>query len=254
LHRKVVGISHGSAASEFVEMHVAIIMNGNARWAVKRGLPPTAAYLEGAAALRTTVALSLRAGVKTLTLYAIGCTGTDSPTRELDADLRVLRGYLCAESRRCAAQAVRISVIGNCKRPLLWLAEDDEFAAATHSRLHLRIVIDYSAHDRIVQSSWCDAHPQAPENFARRLRELDQTALPAGAVDLLIRTGGPQDPWASGKCRSDYMLWEVAYARLHYADCLWPDFSAHHFQRALGCGAAGDLPGRSMGQPVAKTS
>jgi undecaprenyl diphosphate synthase len=86
-----------------------------------------------------------------------------------------------------------------------------------------------------VQSSWSDAHPRAPENFEQRLREIDDTALPAGAVDLLIRTGGPEDPWAGGRCRSDFMLWEVAYARLHSADCLWPDFTAHHFQRALGC-------------------
>jgi undecaprenyl diphosphate synthase len=99
----------------------------------------------------------------------------------------------------------------------------------------LRIVIDYSAHDRVVQSSWCNADPQAPEAFAQRLREIDQTALPAGAVDLLIRTGG-------GKCRSDFMLWEVAYARLHSADCLWPDFTAHHFQRALGYSSPDEWP------------
>lgn len=204
-------------------MHVAILMNGNGRWASKRGLPPTAAHRAGAAALRTTVELALRAGIKTLTLYGIGSAGSES----------VLEGYLRSDSQRCADQAVRISVIGDRLRVCAALLP--QCAAAKRSRLHLRIVIDYSAHDRVVQSSWCNADPQAPENFVERLREIDQTALPAGAVDLLIRTGG-------GKCRSDFMLWEVAYARLHLADCLWPDFSAHHFQRALGYSSADEWP------------
>jgi undecaprenyl diphosphate synthase len=207
-------------------MHVAIIMNGNGRWALTRGLPPTGGQAEGAAALRTTVELALRAGVKTLTVYA----NSDSPLHELDAGLRVLGGYLRDDARRCAEQAVRISVIGNCERLGTALSrgpQADDYAAATPLRLHLRIVIDYSAHDTVVQASRYGSDPRAPENFVQRLQEIDATALPAGAVDLLIRTG-------AGQCRSDFMLWEVAYARLHCANCLWPDFDAHHFQRALG--------------------
>ena len=214
-------------------MHVAIIMNGNGRWASKRGLPQAAAHREGAAALRSTVELALRAGIKTLTVYGICSAGSERPLGELDADRRVLEGYVRSDSQRCAEQAVRISVIGH-RRPLE-AARCSESVAAKRSRLHLRIVIDYSAHDQVVQSSWCNADPRAPENFIQRLHEIDATALPAGAVDLLIRTGG-------GKCRSDFMLWEVAYARLHYADCLWPEFSAHHFQRALGCNGVDELP------------
>jgi undecaprenyl diphosphate synthase len=219
-------------------MHIAIIMNGNARWASKRGLPQSAAHREGAAALRSTVELALRAGVKTLTVYGICSSGSESPMQELDADLRVLGGFLRSDSRHCAEQAVRISVIGHCKRlgaAMLHVPEEDESVAANRSRLHLRIVIDYSAHDSVVKSSWCSPHPHAPEEFLQRMRQIDDTALPAGAVDLLIRTGG-------GKCRSDFMLWEVAYARLHCADCLWPDFTVHHFQRALGFRGHDELP------------
>ena len=206
-------------------------MNGNGRWALERGLPATAGCMEGAAALRTTVELALRAGVKTLTVYAICRVDSDRSVNELDADLRVLGDYLRTEARHCAGQPVRISVIGHCKRlgaALLRVHHrGDPSSAGMHSRLHLRIVIDYSEHDRVVKSTWSNvSEPQAAESFERRMREVDRTALPAGAVDLLIRTGG-------GKCRSDFMLWEVAYARLHYADCLWPDFNAHHFQRAL---------------------
>src|SRR5262249_38971743 len=158
----------------------------------------------GAAALRGTVELALRAGIKTLTVYGI-CRA--------DAELRVLEGYLGSDSGRCLQQGIRISVIGRHER--LEAVVMPEAAVAKRSRLHLRIVIDYSAHDRVVQSSWCSSHPRAPEEFMQRLREIDPTALTAGAVDLLIRTGGPEDPWTGGKHRSDFMLWEVAYARLH---------------------------------------
>jgi undecaprenyl diphosphate synthase len=94
------------------------------------------------------------------------------------------------------------------------------------SRMQLRIVVDYSAHDSVVKATWRSTHPCAPETFDRQLREIDRTALPAGAVDLLVRTGG-------GRFQSAFMLWEVAYARLHYVDCLWPDFTPRCFQRAL---------------------
>ena len=226
-------------------MHVAIIMNGNGRWALERGLPVTGGHREGAAAVRSTVELALRAGIKTLTVYAIGSANSDKPVEELDANLRALGAYLRGDCARCAQQGVQISIIGDCKRlgaALLRAPESDGSAAAIHSRLHLRIVIDYSAHDSVVRSSWCDAGTQAPENFEQRLRELDPTALPAGAVDLLIRTGGPKDAGASGLCGSQFVLWEVAYARLHYAEVLWPDFSAHHFQRALGYHGADEQP------------
>jgi len=150
---------------------------------------------------------------------------------EFDADLRVLGDYLRAESRRCVEQSVGITVIGHGKRlGAERLRSALQGTPRSHrvagSRMHLRIVIDYSAHDSVVQSAWCSAHPQASETFTRRLREVDDTALTVGAVDLLIRTGG-------GMCESDFMLWEVAYARLHCADCLWPDFTPGDFQRAL---------------------
>ncbi len=202
-------------------MHVAIIMNGNGCWAARRGLPPTAGHREGAAALRTTVELALRAGVKTLTVYALRRENCATSAQELEANLRVLARYLRREAMRAEKQPVRISIIGRCDR----LRVNSE-PHPTHSRLHLRLVTDYSAHDSLVRSSWCSAHPEAPDRFAQRVHEIDDTALPAGAVDLLIRTGG-------GKCQSDFMLWEVAYARLHYAECLWPDFSADDFERAL---------------------
>jgi undecaprenyl diphosphate synthase len=218
-------------------MHVAIIMNGNSRWAARRGLPAVASHVEGAAALRNAVKSAQQAGIKTLTVYALRSPKCASFAQELDADVRVLEGYLRSESGGPGGeQSVRISVIGDCEHPdsrLPWRGGRHATSEATDSRMHLRIVIDYSAHDSVVQSSWRSAHPLAAEHFAQRLREIDHTALSAGAVDLLIRTG-------DGPCHSDFMLWEVAYARLHRADCLWPDFTAHDFTRALTDYSAGN--------------
>jgi undecaprenyl diphosphate synthase len=162
-------------------------------------------------------------------VYALRSPNCQSFAQEVDADRRVLHGYLSSEADGGGNPAVRISVIGK-RAPLnIELPQppcESERTVGKDSRMHLRIVIDYSAHDSVVQSSWRSAHPDAAERFARRLREIDATALSAGAVDLLIRTG-------NGRCHSDFMLWEVAYARLHSTDRLWPDFTAHDFERAL---------------------
>ena len=209
-------------------MHVAIIMNGNSRWATQRGLSAATAEDEGVAALRNTVALAANAGVRTLTLYALCATDCARPRQEINADLNVLGSYL-RHIRNSTERAIRVSLIGHHVRlSEIWPAELERNidANASDSRMHLRIVVDYSAHDSVVKAAWNAVEPDAARSFDQRLREIDDTALLAGAVDLLVRTGG-------GRCHSEFMLWEVAYARLHYVDCLWPDFTERRFQRAL---------------------
>jgi undecaprenyl diphosphate synthase len=210
-------------------MHVAIIMDGNAQWATQRGLPATAGCAAGAAALRSTVALAAAARVSALTLYSI-CSASDARLRhEVDANLGVLDYFLGGYLRGGLEQSVRISLIGHSER-LNWLlpalGEYQQHSSVTGSRMHLRIVVDYSAHDSAMKAAWRSDDVHAPEQFFRQLREIDPTALPVGAVDLLVRTGG-------GASQSDFMLWEVAYAKLHVVDRLWPDFTAHDFQQAL---------------------
>jgi len=217
-------------------MHVAIIMNGNSRWATQRGLPPTAPRSEAVAALRNTVGLAAAAGVRTLTLYALSTPGCTRPRQEIDADLGVLGTYLRSDLQGCHDRSIRVDVIGNNEQLRAALPRGlacPGLSQAAASRMNFRIVVDYSAHDSVVKAAWRSPHPRAPESFDQQLREIDQTALPAGAVDLLVRTGG-------GRCQSEFMLWEVAYAQLHYVDCLWPDFTARCFQRALACYAGDD--------------
>jgi undecaprenyl diphosphate synthase len=209
-------------------------MNGNGRWAACRGLAPAACHAEGAAALRTTVDAAAAARVKTLTLYTVCAADRARPREEADADSSVLNSYLSATHPCCAREQVQISLIGQHDRltkdlPQVTQAQESApTGAAANARLHLRIVVDYSAHDSLLQATWhADRDTRlSPQTFDKRLRELDRTALAAGAVDLLIRTG-------DGKNRSDFILWEAAYARLYAADCLWPDFTAREFNRAL---------------------
>jgi undecaprenyl diphosphate synthase len=212
-------------------VHLAIIMDGNGRWATKRGLPRTAGHIEGAKAVRTTVAAALHAGVKTLTLYAFSAANWARPSTEVDALMDLFTSYLIAETHRCIEQSIRVNVIGRRDRlgeGLLRAIEQSERLSVAGARMHLRIVVDYSSHDSIVQAAWrADRSAKlTPEDFHRLLHEVDHAALPAGAVDLLIRTGGERR-------LSNFMLWELAYAELHFTDCLWPDFNEHCFRCAL---------------------
>jgi undecaprenyl diphosphate synthase len=206
-------------------------MDGNGRWATKRGLPRTAGHIEGAKAVCATVAAAVCADVKTLTLYAFSAANWARPSTEVDALMRLFASFLTRETRRCIEQSVRINVIGRRDRlgaDLLHAIEQSERLTAAGSRMHLRIVVDYSSHDSIVQAAWrADRSAKlTPEDFHRLLHEVDHSALPAGAVDLLIRTGGERR-------LSNFMLWELAYAELHFTDCLWPDFNEKCFQCAL---------------------
>jgi undecaprenyl diphosphate synthase len=206
-------------------------MDGNGRWATKRGLPRTAGHIEGAKAVRTTVAAALHAGVKTLTLYAFSAANWGRPSTEVAALMDLFTSYLIAETHRCIEQSIRVNVIGRRDRlgeGLLRAIEQSERLSVAGARMHLRIVVDYSSHDSIVQAAWrADRSAKlTPEDFHRLLHEVDHSALPAGAVDLLIRTGGERR-------LSNFMLWELAYAELHFTDCLWPDFNEHCFRCAL---------------------
>jgi len=211
-------------------MHVAIIMDGNGRWATRRGLPRTAGHVEGAKAVHKTVEAAARCGIETLTLYAFSAANWARPPSEVAGLMRLFRRYLFTETRRCIEQSIRVSVIGRRDRlaeSLLRVIEQSERLSAAGTRLHLRLAVDYSARASIVEAARRSngrAELNGPE-FHRLLHEVNHSALPASEVDLLIRTGGE-------KRLSDFLLWECAYAELHFMDCLWPDFDDQHFRAA----------------------
>jgi undecaprenyl diphosphate synthase len=212
-------------------MHVAIIMDGNGRWATQRGLPRPAGHVEGAKAVRTTVEAAVRAGIQTLSLYAFSAANWERPHAEVEGLMFLLRRYLFTETRRCMDQSVRLNVIGRRDRlddSLLRAIEQSERLTAHCERMHLRIAVDYSGQQSILRAARRArrAHDLTAQRFHRLLNEVNHSARQTEEVDLLIRTGGE-------KRLSDFLLWESAYAELHFTDCLWPDFDEPHFQAAL---------------------
>ena len=216
-------------------MHIAIIMDGNGRWATQRGLPRTAGHAEGAKTVRTTVEAAARAGVETLTLYAFSAANWSRPAAEITALMKLFGQYLFSETRRCVEQSIRVNIIGRRDRlsgSLLRSIEQSERLSASCGGMLLRIAVDYSsqysilkAAQRVDRQAVRDADGSA-KDFERLLQEVDHSARAAGPVDLLIRTGNERR-------LSDFLLWECAYAELYFPDCLWPEFDKTRFQNAL---------------------
>jgi undecaprenyl diphosphate synthase len=212
-------------------MHVAIIMDGNGRWATKRGLPRTAGHVEGAKAVRTAVEVAARAGIDTLTIYAFSSANWARPATEISALMRLFGQYLFTETRRCVEQSIRINVIGRRDRlsdSLIKSIEQSERLSAGGSGMQLRIAVDYSSQHSILEAARRAARGADLDSaaFRRLLNEVDHSVHPASDVDLLIRTGSEQR-------LSDFMLWECAFAELYFTDCLWPDFDEQRFRSAL---------------------
>jgi len=186
-------------------IHVAIIMDGNGRWASRRGLPRVAGHRAGAATVRRVVEAAPDQGIAALTLYAFSADNWKRPPGEVAALMRLFARHLRTETPRLLENGVRLEVVGRRDRlpvPLVASIAAAERATARAARLVLRLGVDYSAR-------W---------------------AIGAGVilpdVDLLIRTGGEQR-------LSDFLLWEAAYAELYFTDTMWPDFGATDLARAV---------------------
>ena len=211
-------------------MHVAIIMDGNGRWAQVRGLPRSAGHRAGARAVRRIVEAAPSQNISILTLYAFSSDNWKRPRTEVTQLLRLFLRYLQRETEELRAQGVRLTVIGRRDRlphVLRRGIERAESETAHGTKLQLRIAMDYSARDAIVQAATqCGAAPNRA-TFATALGAATNAGGPVPDVDLLIRTGGEQR-------LSDFLLWECAYAELHFTPCKWPDFDAAALQSAVG--------------------
>jgi len=200
-------------------LHVAIIMDGNGRWAQARGKPRTAGHLAGATAVRHVIEAAPAHGVRTLTLYAFSADNWKRPRAEVAALMRLFERYLRTEAAACVEQGVAIRVIGRRDRLPVRVQRaiaDAEQTTAAGTTLTLRLAVDYSSRDALVRAA-----AQAPQS-----REELAFALQAPDVDLLIRTGGEQR-------LSDFLLWECAYAELYFTPIAWPDFGRHALTNAV---------------------
>src|SRR5208337_5456056 len=178
-------------------MHVAIIMDGNGRWAMQRGQPRTTGHVEGAKAVRTAVEVAARERIDILTIYAFSSANWARPSTEIAALMRLFGQYLFTETRRCIEQSIRINVIGRRDRlsdSLVRSVEQSERLSASGSGMHLRIAVDYSSQHSIVEAARKASREPAldADAFRRLLHEVDHCTAPASEVDLLIRTGSEQ--------------------------------------------------------------
>jgi undecaprenyl diphosphate synthase len=194
---------------------VAIIMDGNGRWAAARGLPRLAGHRAGGDAVRRTVEAAVELGIGALTLYAFSSDNWKRPRAEVEGLMELFRRYLMAEMPKCREYGIRVEVIGRRDRlepTLLETILETERRTAAGRKLNLRIAVDYSARESILRAA------------SRLLAGGDFSLLPD--VDLLVRTGGEQR-------LSDFLLWESAYAELVFTGCMWPEFRRADLEAAL---------------------
>jgi undecaprenyl diphosphate synthase len=203
-------------------LHAGIIMDGNGRWAERRGLPRTAGHRAGADAVERIIEAAPRVGISTLTLYAFSSDNWGRPMPEVAALMRLFKSYLRGKRMRAVEHGVAVEVIGRRDRlpvPLLREIAETEAATAGGTTLRLRIAVDYSARDAIVRAairSGEDPGELDRDRFGLLLSQVDHGRPEVPPVDLLIRTGGE-------KRLSDFLLWESAYAELFFTDVMWPD-------------------------------
>jgi len=208
--------------------HVAIIMDGNGRWAKSRGLPRIAGHYKGAEVAEDIVEYAIEIGIKHMTLFAFSTENWKRPKEEVNALFELLRQYLISKKQKLYKLGIRVRFIGRKDRinkNLLSLMKEIEEESKENKNLVLNIAIDYGGRDDIVRAinKIIKEQPNRidEETFSQYL---DLSCSPD--PDLLIRTAGE-------KRISNFLLWNLAYTELYFTDTLWPDFSRKDFLKAL---------------------
>jgi undecaprenyl diphosphate synthase len=236
--------------------HVGIIMDGNGRWAQLRGEPRIAGHREGALAVRRTVRIARRLGLRALTLYAFSEQNWARPEEEVDALMQLLREFLLSEKDEILDNGIRLNAVGNLGRlPALVRAVLDPLRheSEQNHQMTLTLALSYGGREEIVNA----ARELAKAVAAGRIRPEDVTSdalraqipsLSVGDPDLVIRTGGERRI-------SNFLLYGLAYAELYFADVLWPDFAERDLFAAIASFQARErrfgLVGSPSGDPCA---
>lgn len=207
--------------------HIAIIMDGNGRWAAKRGLPRTAGHIAGVKALKKTVSASLEYGIPYLTVFAFGIDNRKRPEEEVSALMRLLIDSCRKELKKMLEDGVKVRFIGNrgnLAPKVKNSIEKTEFMTQNCEKLHLNIAFDYSGRDDILQAvnkAVANGVPLSEERFEGLLYTADTPA-----PDIILRTGGE-------KRISNFLLYQAAYSELIFSDKYWPDFNKKQFEKVL---------------------
>jgi undecaprenyl diphosphate synthase len=225
---------HAAAVPATCPTHVAIIMDGNGRWAASRHLPKIAGHREGARAVRRTIQAAIENGVAWLTLYAFSSENWRRPAGEVIDLTGLLRQYLKSELAELKENGVRLRIIGDRERfdpDIQRSLAQAEVETSVNARLNLTVALSYGARAEIAAAA--RALAEAVRDGSLDAAQIDENRV-AGALatagmpdpDLIIRTSGEQR-------LSNFLLWQGAYAELVFVDALWPDFDAEHFAAAL---------------------
>jgi undecaprenyl diphosphate synthase len=217
-----------------VPAHVAIIMDGNGRWAASRHLPRLAGHREGARAVRRTIEAAIESGVGWLTLYAFSSENWRRPIAEVLDLTGLLRHYLKTEIQELLQNGVRLRIIGDRTRfdpDIRDGLEQAERETSHNTRLNLTMALSYGGRTELLAAARAAA-------AAARAGELDLDSLDEGGFEKFLSTAGMPDPdlivRTSGEQRlSNFLLWQAAYAELVFQDVYWPDYGADSFQAAL---------------------
>jgi undecaprenyl diphosphate synthase len=223
-----------SPAPPVAPTHVAIIMDGNGRWAEMRGLPRAAGHKQGAEAVRRTLHGAGELGIKYLTLFGFSAENWRRPESEVDSLMGLLRVYLRSEIAEMHAKGARVRVIGDMERfdpDIVALIRQAEELTRANTRINLTVALSYGGRQEIAAAARVLAREAAegrlkPEAINEALFETCLTTAGMPDPDLLIRTSGE-------KRISNFLLWQSAYAELVFADVLWPDFDRRHLEEAI---------------------
>jgi undecaprenyl diphosphate synthase len=214
------------SAAETQVRHVAIIMDGNGRWAKKRFMPRALGHQRGVEAVRKVVRGAREFGLEALTIYAFSTENWRRPEDEISDLMTLMKRFIISDLEEIAQAGVKLKIIGNYKafKPdVVEMIERALARTADNTGTTLAVALNYGSHDEIARAATAAAAkgPITPETIAA---ELDTADLPP--LDLLIRT--------SGEVRlSNFLLWQAAYAEMIFTDVLWPDFTAEHLKEAM---------------------
>ena len=214
--------------------HIAIIMDGNGRWAKMRGKERYEGHIAGGASVRAAVRAAVRNGVKWLTLYAFSTENWGRPVEEVEAIMELFCKSVLAEKDELKAQGVRVKIMGECTHfsqkvlQMISLIEDD---TANGEKLTLVLAFNYSSRREIVLAAQQIA--QRVERGELRSEDIDDKVIEEHLMtraipdpDMIIRT--------SGECRlSNFLLWQASYAEFYFPETLWPDFTEEEFDKAI---------------------
>ncbi len=225
----------GSSTERTTPGHIAIIMDGNGRWASRKGLPRTAGHQQGVEAVRRTIRAATDLGIEYLTLFGFSSENWNRPLEEVSELMRLLRFYLRSETAELHRNDVRLRVIGNRTEldpDIVKMIEHAEDLTRLNKKITVAIAINYGGRNDILQAT-CNI----AKDLQKRGIEPDFERVKAVFPDYIMTSGMP-DPdlliRTSGEKRiSNFLLWQCAYSEFYYTDCLWPDFSTNELQAAI---------------------